>query len=212
MASFTTEFALALVLLAFYVVYQLCGKAKPWTVILAVMAAEVGVMGLNGPLFTPVFGSATGAEAVCWMSMHAGEVYNLPGQAHRKPGQPKDKQPQPAPGEEGAPKRMNLANVYIPTGAKVIPGVPVERPPFFSRLWAFILNAGLKEELEKMIPVFVLIWAASASRRPDSKRWGVFEPLDAIVYACAAATAFIIVDTLGGPRLRRRHRKRLQHR
>jgi RsiW-degrading membrane proteinase PrsW (M82 family) len=196
MVSFTTEFALALVLLAFYVVYQLCGKAKPWTVILAVMAAEVGIMGLNGPLFTPIFGSATGAEAICWMSMHAGEVYNLPGQ-----GQPKDKpqtQSPPAPGDEGAPKRMNLANVYIPAGAKVTPGVPVERPPFFSRLWAFTLNAGLKEELEKMIPVFLLIWAASASRRPDTKRWGVFEPLDAIVYACAAATAFIIVETLGG--------------
>jgi RsiW-degrading membrane proteinase PrsW (M82 family) len=129
------------------------------------------------------------------MSMHAGEVYNLPGQGQ---GQPKDKQAPPASSEEGAPKRMNLANVYIPAGAKVTPGVPVERPPFFSRLWAFTLNAGLKEELEKMIPVFLLIWAASASRRPDTKRWGVFEPLDAIVYACAAATAFIIVETLGG--------------
>jgi len=208
MVSFVEEFALGLVVVAFIAVYRLCGKKKPWPVIVGVMLAEVAVMGLSGVIFSPPFCGVTGAEAVCWQSMHAGEVYTVPGQGQGQ-GQGQGKgggTPPPASQGEGAPKRMeprmepqmNLARVYIPAGAKVIPGVPIERPSFFSRFWAFFLCAGLKEELEKMVPIFGLIWAASASRRADVKRWGVFEPLDAIVYACAAATAFIVIETFGG--------------
>jgi RsiW-degrading membrane proteinase PrsW (M82 family) len=68
-------------------------------------------------------------------------------------------------------------------------------PGTLSIFWGFFTCAGLLEELEKMLPVFGLIWFASSSRRTDAKRWGVFEPLDAIVYACAAATMFIVVET-----------------
>jgi RsiW-degrading membrane proteinase PrsW (M82 family) len=80
-----------------------------------------------------------------------------------------------------------------------------EMPGTLSIFWGFFTCAGLLEELEKMLPVFGLIWFASSSRRTDAKRWGVFEPLDAIVYACAAATMFIVLETfdakgyVGGP-------------
>lgn len=70
-----------------------------------------------------------------------------------------------------------------------------EMPGTLSIFWGFFTCAGLLEELEKMLPVFGLIWFASSSRRADAKRWGVFEPLDAIVYACAAATMFIVLET-----------------
>jgi RsiW-degrading membrane proteinase PrsW (M82 family) len=64
--------------------------------------------------------------------------------------------------------------------------------------YAFFCCAGLIEELEKMLPVFALIWFTAASRRADVRQWGVFEPLDAIVYASAAALAFILIETLFG--------------
>ena len=37
-----------------------------------------------------------------------------------------------------------------------------------------------------------------SSRRADVNKWGVSEPLDAIVYASAAALAFILLETLFG--------------
>ena len=49
-----------------------------------------------------------------------------------------------------------------------------------------------------MLPVFALIWFTAASRRADVRQWGVSEPLDAIVYASAAALAFILIETLFG--------------
>jgi RsiW-degrading membrane proteinase PrsW (M82 family) len=72
-----------------------------------------------------------------------------------------------------------------------------EMPGTLAIFWGFFTCAGLLEELEKMLPVFGLIWFASSSRRADAKRWGVFEPLDAIVYACAAAATFIVLETFG---------------
>jgi RsiW-degrading membrane proteinase PrsW (M82 family) len=70
-------------------------------------------------------------------------------------------------------------------------------PGFLALFWAYFTCAGLLEELEKMAPVFVIMAAAAYSVRPDKHRWGVFEPLDAIVYACAAASIFILVETFG---------------
>ena len=68
-----------------------------------------------------------------------------------------------------------------------------------SFLQAFIGNfvgAGLMEELMKMTPVLILIaWTRHASPG-ESRRWGVSEPLDTILYACAAATMFVMLETL----------------
>jgi RsiW-degrading membrane proteinase PrsW (M82 family) len=70
-----------------------------------------------------------------------------------------------------------------------------QMPGFLATFWAYFTCAGLLEELEKMLPVFGLIWFARRSTRTDTRRWGVFEPLDAIVYASAAALAFIMLET-----------------
>jgi RsiW-degrading membrane proteinase PrsW (M82 family) len=207
MASFVVEFSLALVFVGFIVVYRLCGKVKPWMVIGGVMAAEVVIMACH-PIFDPPFCSATGAEPIIFMTMHAGEVpAGKPQPGAQAPGQAPGGQPppgqapggQPPPSGDGA-KRVNILNasVSVPAGVVLIPGVPIEKPGFLARFWAFGTCAGLREELEKMLPVFGLLWLARRSTRSDAKKWGVFEPLDAIVYACAAATAFIIVETFGG--------------
>jgi RsiW-degrading membrane proteinase PrsW (M82 family)/pSer/pThr/pTyr-binding forkhead associated (FHA) protein len=215
MASFVVEFSLALVFVGFIVVYRLCGKVKPWMVIAGVMAAEVVIMACH-PLFDPPFCSATGAEPIIFKTMHAGEIpvgkpkpgapagqapEGQPPAAQAPGGQPQGAQ---GPGGQGAPgdgaKRADILNasVSVPAGVVLIPGVPIEKPGFLARFWAFSTCAGLREELEKMLPVFGLLWLAGRTKRTDARRWGVFEPLDAIVYACAAATAFIIVETFGG--------------
>ena len=144
-AKFVVEFSLMLVSAAFVVVYMLCGKRKPWTVIAAVMAAEALVMSLHPVLRMP-FCDATGG----------GDILN---------------------------------RMFAAMAGKA------EMPGKLSIFWGFFTCAGLLEELEKMLPVFGLIWFASSSRRADAKRWGVFEPLDAIVYACATATMFIVLET-----------------
>jgi RsiW-degrading membrane proteinase PrsW (M82 family) len=144
-AKFVVEFSLMLVSAAFVVVYMLCGKRKPWTVIAAVMAAEALVMSLHSVLRLP-FCEATGG----------GDILN--------------------------------EMVAAISGKAEMPGK-------LSIFWGFFTCAGLLEELEKMLPVFGLIWFASSSRRADARRWGVFEPLDAIVYACATATMFIVLET-----------------
>jgi RsiW-degrading membrane proteinase PrsW (M82 family) len=144
-AKFVVEFSLMLVAAAFVVVYMLCGKRKPWTIVAAVMAAEALVMSLHSVLQMP-FCDATGGGAIL------GSMFKAI----------KDKS---------------------------------ELPGTLSIFWAFFTCAGLLEELEKMLPIFGLIWFASSSRRADAKRWGVFEPLDAIVYACATATMFIVLET-----------------
>jgi RsiW-degrading membrane proteinase PrsW (M82 family) len=196
MVSFVVEFSLALVFVAFMVVYRLCGKMKPWMVVGGVMLAEAVIMACH-PLFDPPFCGATGAEPIIWQTMHAGEVFTVEGED--APGASKQPPPASTPGG-GSPKQADgtIATVTIPAGVHIIPGVPVEEPGFLARLWAFLTCAGLREELEKMLPVFGLIWAASRSRRGDATRWGVFEPLDAIVYACAAASAFIVIETFSG--------------
>ena len=67
---------------------------------------------------------------------------------------------------------------------------------FLSALVGHFVAAGLMEELMKMTPVIVLIALAGRTKSGDVKRWGVTEPLDAIVYACAAATVFVLIETL----------------
>lgn len=67
---------------------------------------------------------------------------------------------------------------------------------FFVRWYAHAVCAGLREELLKMAPVFGLAFLTARAGRVKSSRWGVAEPLDAILYACAAATTFILVETL----------------
>jgi RsiW-degrading membrane proteinase PrsW (M82 family) len=115
-----------------------------------------------------------------------------------------DAGPDKAPDPRGAPKRAlhddaSRANPpRAPQGRQrneEPPPRPTAMPGFLAMLWAYATCAGLLEELEKMLPVFGLIWAAASSRRTDSKRWGVHEPLDAIVYASAAALAFILIET-----------------
>jgi RsiW-degrading membrane proteinase PrsW (M82 family) len=86
----------------------------------------------------------------------------------------------------------------VPGGSEKPQYVTTEHPGFLKVWYAQFCCAGLIEELEKMLPVFALIWLTAASRRTDTKLWGVFEPLDAIVYAAAAALAFILIETLFG--------------
>ncbi len=192
LASFVTEFSVALVIVGFIVVYRLCGKIKPWTVIAGVMAAEVVIMACH-PIFDPPFCIATGAAPILAKVMPSGDDGDK---------QPKPKGPgaQPPRDDRGQPSRdvPQLGPKRVDAAVQPDPAAkPDDYPGFFSRLWAFFCCAGLREELEKMLPVFGLIFLARRSTNSDVKRWGVFEPLDAIVYACAAASAFIVIETFG---------------
>ena len=172
LASFVVEFCAAIATLGFIAVYRLCGKRKPLKVIVAVLAAEAAIMSLHGTLSQP-FCEPTGAKTIIVRKMIAEGSLKIP---VKPQGQ--------APGASGTPE----APQYVTT----------EHPGFLKAWYAYFCCAGLIEELEKMLPVFALIWFTAASRRADVKQWGVFEPLDAIVYAAAAALAFILMETLFG--------------
>jgi RsiW-degrading membrane proteinase PrsW (M82 family) len=58
------------------------------------------------------------------------------------------------------------------------------------------IGAGLMEELMKMVPALILIALSTTLIRSRLKKWTASEPLDVMVYACAAATAFVIIETL----------------
>jgi RsiW-degrading membrane proteinase PrsW (M82 family) len=62
---------------------------------------------------------------------------------------------------------------------------------------AFFFGAGLMEELMKMTPALVVIAVVKRLKPAARSRWDVIEPLDAILYAAAAASMFIILETLG---------------
>lgn len=194
MASFVVEFSLVLVFVGFCVVYWLCGKRRPWTMIAAVMLAEAAVMACHPVLQMP-FCVATGARPIIQATMR-GERPKDEGQPGKggdengaKPGAAKSGAAKDAPAKD-AP--ADAAAVAAAVAAAL---TPTERPGFLARLWAFSTCAGLLEELEKMLPVFGLIWISAASKRSDVRQWGVSEPLDAIVYASAAACTFIVIET-----------------
>ncbi|MFN8057897.1 MAG: PrsW family glutamic-type intramembrane protease [Vicinamibacterales bacterium] len=65
------------------------------------------------------------------------------------------------------------------------------------RWYAFTVCAGFREELIKMAPVFGLIVLSGRGTAKGASRWRVSEPLDTIFFACAAATTFILLETLG---------------
>jgi RsiW-degrading membrane proteinase PrsW (M82 family) len=184
-ASFLMELSGALVVVAFIFVYRLCGKRKPWAMILLVMALEMGFMAVHSVIGAP-FCQATGALDIIRRESAAldAEAPKPPSQSPEGPRAPGGGQPKQFLSAPGADEEEDA-------------GPPPEMPGFLALFWAYFTCAGLLEELEKMAPVFVIMAAAAYSVRPDKHRWGVFEPLDAIVYACAAASIFILVETFG---------------
>jgi RsiW-degrading membrane proteinase PrsW (M82 family) len=55
--------------------------------------------------------------------------------------------------------------------------------------------AGMMEECAKMLPVVGLIWL-TRRQTGGAPRWGVTEPLDAVLFACASAAVFVMDETL----------------
>ena len=56
---------------------------------------------------------------------------------------------------------------------------------------------GLREELVKMIPVFLMLAWGRKQASPRRERVGVWEPLDGILLGCASALGFTLIETLG---------------
>ena len=136
-SAFLNTLGIAVCLGSLLVVYQLCGKNKPWLAIGAVMLAELIV--LRGLVRRRSSSSSTTSRA-----------------------------------------RDRCRNR---------PALPV----------AFIgqfISAGLMEELMKMTPALVLIALSSELLRSKLRQWTAIEPLDVILYACAAAAVFVMVETL----------------
>lgn len=63
------------------------------------------------------------------------------------------------------------------------------------RFIGYFIAAGLLEEFFKLVPVLALIALDRVRRFPQDDTWAVREPLDAIVCAVAAATAFTVMET-----------------
>jgi RsiW-degrading membrane proteinase PrsW (M82 family) len=203
LASFVVEFSAALAVMGFVVVYQLCGKRKPLKVILAVMVAEIAIMSLHDTLSKP-FCDPTGAKTIIMREMVAEGSIKIPiKRPPSKGGAPPRDQGAPEPRREHLhSSAASMALTEAQPGVGFYAGedgfIKAVKPGFFSLWYAFFFCAGLIEELEKMLPVLGLIWLTTASRRQDVKQWGVSEPLDAIVYAAAAALTFILFETLFG--------------
>lgn len=191
LASFVVEFCAVLATLGFVVVYRLCGRRKPLKVILAVMLAEAAIVSMHETLSKP-FCETTGAQMIIVRAMIAEGSLKIPIKPRPSTGA-RESLTQPPALHEHQPGSQPQQSAQPPQQY-----VTTAHPGFLKVWYAYFACAGLIEELEKMLPVFALIWITAASRRADVKRWGVFEPLDAIVYASAAALAFILVETLFG--------------
>jgi RsiW-degrading membrane proteinase PrsW (M82 family) len=195
MASFVVEFCAVLATLGFVVVYRLCGKRKPLKVILAVMVAEAALMSMHDTLARP-FCEPTGARLIILRRMVADGAIRIPA---KRPAAQSREHLHPA-GTDLDVTLLREDAQPADAGGVAVEGqyLKVARPGFLALWWAYFCCAGLIEELEKMLPVFALIWLTFSSRRADANKWGVSEPLDAIVYASAAALAFILLETLFG--------------
>ena len=67
--------------------------------------------------------------------------------------------------------------------------------PLFIRMF---FGAGMLEELLKAVPVFIALWLGQKKlKSPWRERVGVWEPLDGILLAAAAAAGFTFIETLG---------------
>ena len=171
MASFVVEFCAVLATLGFVVVYRLCGKRKPLKVILAVIIAEAALMSMHDTLAKP-FCEPTGARLIILRRMVADGAIKIPVK------RPATKEHLHS-GVDDAAVAL-LLNEAQPAEAGGADGgdaaegqyIKVARPGFLSLWWAYFCCAGLIEELEKMLPVFALIWITASSRRADVKQVG----------------------------------------
>lgn len=125
---------------AYYFIYRLCGKPKPWWVVITV--AGLTVLMLLSPIL-PVFVS----------------IFR-----HLLPG--------------------SLPNA-------------IESVSFPELLLRMFIGAGLMEELLKAIPVLGAYFLGRKLHSPWRERIGVWEPLDGILLATAAAVGFTLLETLG---------------
>jgi RsiW-degrading membrane proteinase PrsW (M82 family) len=64
---------------------------------------------------------------------------------------------------------------------------------FISHLW----GAGLMEEMLKALPIFALFAFGNLLAPPNRQRFGVWEPLDGIIFGAASALGFTLVETVG---------------
>jgi RsiW-degrading membrane proteinase PrsW (M82 family) len=124
---------------AYYFVYQLCGRHKPWWILAGSALLTAGLM------FTPVL------SIFIWVfrDLLPGDIPN-------------------------ADSSVNLITLMI----------------------QMFLGAGLMEELFKGIPILLGAWLGWTLRSPRRESWGVCEPLDGILFGCASAVGFTLMETL----------------
>ena len=85
---------------------------------------------------------------------------------------------------------------------KVLPGdvgdpsTWAQRFNFAELLYHLIFAAGMREELVKILPVFVAIYLGRRLKGKNREEFGVFEPLDGILLAAASAAGFALSETM----------------
>jgi RsiW-degrading membrane proteinase PrsW (M82 family) len=68
--------------------------------------------------------------------------------------------------------------------------------PWLLLFFETVINIGVLEELIKISPLFLIIWALRKKSKKDQAKFGITEPLDGILYASASAGAFAITETV----------------
>jgi RsiW-degrading membrane proteinase PrsW (M82 family) len=134
--GFRILLALYLGIVAYYFIYQLCGKRKPWWVML-ICALMIGLL-----LLSPVL------------------------------------------------------NLFIWVFRDLLPGTAQPGANFITQFIGHFFGAGLMEELFKVLPVLGLYLLGRHLKSPWRERVGVWEPLDGILLAAAAALGFTWMETL----------------
>jgi RsiW-degrading membrane proteinase PrsW (M82 family) len=158
---------------AHYVIYRLCGKDRPWRVQAICFGVTAALITL--PLHNPGHFQQTGPEA----------------------GQPVDFVAHPFDFVSTQPIYFSFHYVY----ERIIPikppdtdqAVAAESWPLLFFQWT--INTGIPEELIKIIPLFLIIWALGKQSEEEQARWGISEPLDGILYASVSALSFAIIET-----------------
>jgi RsiW-degrading membrane proteinase PrsW (M82 family) len=134
--GFRILLALYLGIVAYYFIYQLCGKRKPWWVML-ICALMIGLL-----LLSPVL------------------------------------------------------QLFIWLFRDLLPGTVKPDAGFMTQFIGHFFGAGLMEELFKVLPVLGLYLLGRHLKSPWREQVGVWEPLDGILLAAAAALGFTWMETL----------------
>lgn len=92
---------------------------------------------------------------------------------------------------------MIVGTWMLSSGNFVAKSLENQQAGFITTFVGHLFGAGLMEEMLKALPIFALFAFGALLGPPNRQRFGVWEPLDGIIFGAASALGFTLVETIG---------------